>query len=383
MASVPKKVVGALVVMVAVVVLTATPALALWGIGDTGDGVLAAILANAVKALKTANETYAETKDVRELGAKAYKTGKDVYALASHTAQAAEQAVLLGSSMRDFSASRFGEKFTQDLEVAFPEVAYWRQEAANPLGLGRYSDATMSNALKYCLADAITYKDACQRLKGKTEEERTRAMMELTFGMTRSSASGEVPKTAAERARQSCEDLFQEVMVQVAAEEKTAAETAAKLTDLRRKCETIVVKKTTYGAFQTIADDAKRVSEDLDGLAGKTSEKAGESPEAAKARAEACTALREQQAMIADETAKYSRITELKKQKLELCQMGQKFAEEREQKAAAVAEAAAGYRSQVQQKLKANSRTGAVVGTDPSVGAGYDIIADPAGGRAK
>ena len=383
MVRMPKKVVAAVVVTVAVVLLTATPALAFLGIADTGDGVLAAILANAVEALKTANESYAKTKEIRDLGAQAYKTGKDVYSLAAHTAQAADQAVALGSSMRDFSASRFGEKFTQDLEIAFPEVAYWRQESADPLGLRRNYDPTMSNALKYCVADAITYKDACQRLKGKTEEERTRAMMELTFGMTRSSANGEVPKTAAERAKQTCEDLLQEVMVQVAAEEKLATQTAAKLTDLRQKCETIVVKKTTYGAFQAIADDAKRVSEDLDGLAGKTPAKAGESPEAAKARAEACTALREQQAMIADETAKYSRLTQLKKEKLELCQMGQKIAEEREAKAAAVAEAAAGFRNQVNQRVRANSRTGAVVGTNPTVGSGYDITADSAGGQGK
>ena len=391
----PTKVAVALVAMVLALGLTVTPALAFLGVADTGDGVLAAILTNAVSALKTAQDTWEETKEARSIGSKAYDTVKDSYALASHSAELVDNAVVLGHSMRQFSASRFGTAFTQDLEVAFPDVAYWRREAAHPLGLGGPYNPGLSNALKYCLADAITYKDACQRLKGKTEADRTLAMVDLTFGI-KASSERPAPTTQAEMAQQTCDDSFRTAMVQVEAERKLMAQTAGKLTELREKCEKSLTAlspgKRTYGVFQTIADDAGRVSGDVDWFSdAKTAQRAqaaaGASPQVAQAQAaaaqakgqsEACTALKDQEEMIAAETAKYSRTTDLALKSLELCKMGQARAEEEEAKRSAAAEAAAAHGNRVARQRKLNTSGGVVV-TMPTAGNGYNILDDARG----
>ena len=379
MKRIPKSVAVAAGVSVLTVALSATPALAFMGIADTGDGVLAALLANATEALATAKSSLKELNDVREFGQKAFTTAKDAYELAKHSAQMAESGVLLAHSMRQFSAARFGTAFTQDLEVAFPAVAYWRQEAEHPLGLGRAYDPALANALKFCLADAIKEKDACQRLKGKSERERTEAMLDL-MGIKASSARP-APTTEAEWLEQSCDDRFRDAMKEVESERTVMAQVAAKFTELRETC--LMGPKgqngvRSWGAFQQIADDAGRVSADLASFdKGASGDKAkADAAAKAKAKAEACAELERQQALVAKEMDKYSRNTDLTLKSLELCKIGEARARELRERELAKAEAEA-FRT-----TSRAGRTGLSAGQRPQVstGTGYNILEDGSGG---
>lgn len=377
----PKSVTVAAGVSILAAVLGATPALAFMGIADTGDGVLAALLTNATEALATAKSSLQELNDVRDFGKKAFTTAKDAYELAKHSSQMVESGVLLAHSMRNFSASRFGTAFTQDLEMAFPDIAYWRREAEHPLGLGQAYDPALANALKFCLADAIRDNDACQKLKGKSDKERTDAMVALTFGI-RGSEGRAAPTSQAELIEQTCDDKYLAAMEMIEAEKKIVAKTAANFTELRETCEHGPKQAgggRSWGAFQGIANDASKLSADFDALSDPGSEKARAAAAAkAKAQAEACAELQRQQSVVAQETEKYSRRTDLELKSLELCKMGEARARAVRERELAKAEAEA-FRT-----TSKAGRTGLSAGQRPQVstGTGYNILEDGgAGGR--
>ena len=366
-----------LVVVVAIVLVgnlvALGPAWAFMGIADTGDGILAAMLSQGAQALATANTTLTEVQQVRDFGKKAFTTAKDTYQLAKASAQMAQTGYLLASNARNFSAARFGQAFADDLTVAFPDVAYVRNEAANPLGLRGSYNPMVAAALKMCLADAVTANTvACEHLKGKQQQDQLDGMMSLAFGMKKAEDRA-AATTKAELQEQTCEEMFRRALTQVEAERKLMAKAAAGLTDLRVACETgKMPSKSTYGVFQDIANDYNKVQADLAAFGDQAPK-----PDAAVAqsKAAACAELHQREDMIAKETEKYSRLTDLALKEMELCRAGREMDAEREkrtqEKLATQVE-----KEKRRQIVQTNGRVRPSVATK---GDGYNIFLDPTG----
>jgi hypothetical protein len=237
-------------------------AYAVFGVADTSDGILAALLQNATTSLATAKSTLDSVNSVRSFTEQTLRTTKDAYLLAKHSAEVASDAARAGQEMRNFSSNRFGDAFTRGLEAAFPDLAYLRREAQHP-GLDQ-TYGGFKAALSYCLSDYIEsqYREACTRLAGKTDEQRRRAMLDLAFG-SQLSAPPRTPTSAEQLRTRLIQEQIADTLKRIDEADKMYRETALKLADLREQCLRSMPGSRSGGYLQTVRDDYDRLSKDL------------------------------------------------------------------------------------------------------------------------
>jgi len=187
-----------------------------------GDVMLADLVANAVKQLAQ--------------GAEALKTLREQYATVKETAGYAREAIEIGRSFNDFAAKRFGTRFTEDLNDAYPDVAYYQRDVFQQDGSinsewGRtYSG--MDRLFTYCLADVVGEKPACAQLQRQLDSNKALHALGATFG-----EAPQDPKTVQER---QAKVIDAEVAAALLAVE--SAKTRHRLVELeaqeaRRRCE--------------------------------------------------------------------------------------------------------------------------------------------------
>lgn len=137
-----------------------------------GDVILADLLANAVKQLAQ--------------GAEALKTLREQYDTVKQTAGYAREAIEVGKSFNDFAVKRFGARFTEDLNNAFPDVGYYQREVFRRDGSlnsewGRtYSG--IDRLFTYCLADVVGERPACVQLRRQLDSNKALHALGATFG---------------------------------------------------------------------------------------------------------------------------------------------------------------------------------------------------------
>lgn len=161
---------GVAIVLSAGAVLYAARAAAFIDLG--GDLILADILANTTKQLAVMTESLSELR-------KSYGEVKRVAAYADDAATAAR-------SFRNFSARRFGERFQQDLEAAYPDLERFRRDALAASGMGgspwAQGTGTLRQLSSYCLADVAAGQPACVQLRNELENAKLLRALAATFG---------------------------------------------------------------------------------------------------------------------------------------------------------------------------------------------------------
>ncbi len=196
-----------------------------------GDAILADLLANAAKQLAQ--------------GAEALKTLREEYATVKQTAGYAREAIEVGKSFNDFAVKRFGRRFAEDLNNAYPDVAYYRRDIFQRDGSlnsewGRtYSG--IDRLFTYCLADVVGERPACVQLQRQLDSNKALHALGATFG-----EAPKDPKTVRER---QAKVIDAEVAAALLAVE--SAKTRHRLVELeaqetRRRCERV-----TTGREQT------------------------------------------------------------------------------------------------------------------------------------
>ncbi len=110
-----------------------------------GDALLADLVANAAKQLAQ--------------GAEALQTLRQQYETVKQTAGYAREAIEVGKSFNDFAVKRFGTRFSEDLNEAFPDVAFYRRaifqrDASVGSDWGR-TYGGIDRLFTYCLADVV------------------------------------------------------------------------------------------------------------------------------------------------------------------------------------------------------------------------------------
>jgi hypothetical protein len=387
MLRVPKSVAVTTIVAVVANAVGIQSASAFMGIADTGDGLLAQILVNTAEALKEARAQTAELRDVVSFGQKAFKVGKDAYDLAKNTTQLAMATYNVGAAARNFSGSRFGTEFKDDMLGAFPELAWVANATNHPLGLGEDNpyNYEVVNALKYCGADYVRsdYKDACTRLKGKQEKDRVDAMMAVTFGILPASKRP-APKTAVEALEQTCEDRFRDAWSAAEAKRKLNLVNTVKMTELQQKCigstqtfNTVTKLTRVYGVGQTVVNDARKLDKDVGlGLFGPESTVDAKQSEQAKKDEAACRELEHQQNLAANAMRPLNEAADAAIREYDLCtsrlaelrrKAGQSYQAEKD---VALATAPA------QTAPRMNATKVKIIAPD-----GYNILDDPSGQR--
>jgi hypothetical protein len=187
-----------------------------------GDVILADLLANAIQALAQ--------------GAEALKTLREQYATLKETVGYAREAIEVGKSFNDFAVKRFGTRFVEDLNDAYPDVAYYRRDVFQRDGLlnsewGRtYSG--IDRLFTYCLADVVGERPACAQLQRQLDSNKALHALGATFG-----EAPKDPKTVREK---QAKVIDAEVAAALLAVE--SAKTRHRLVELeaqetRRRCE--------------------------------------------------------------------------------------------------------------------------------------------------
>jgi len=147
-------------------------AAAFMGIGDTGDVLLADIMANSIKAL--------------EVGSEQLRTMGQTYRAAQQVADLAGDAVRLTRSFGSFSVQRFGKRFYDDLNTAYPDVNYFRAEFFRTYNGGLDTWARGTGALDFmlaqCGADAVRHQPACNQLRQTLDSNKLISAIQDTFG---------------------------------------------------------------------------------------------------------------------------------------------------------------------------------------------------------
>jgi hypothetical protein len=382
-------------------------AYAVFGVADTGDGILAGILSNTAEALKTSKQMYEQNKDIIDFGKKAFQVGTDTYNLAKKAAQLTEAAVDVGANMRNFSAQRFGTEFREDMMGAFPELAWIQQESNHPFGLGAGNpyNYEIVNAMKYCLADAVNenFKDACTKLKGKTEREQLEASLQIIFKVpTAAQAAAAGPgMTRAEQIELMCKQRFADAYAAADQSRKLNLQVTNNLGQLREKCiekdlvtTTTSRLKQTYGVGQDLVKSAKTVQGDLtyfntaqtvDELKMAAAPTDGTLQTETKTQTQkkddaACAELQRQQQAVEGQMATLNAAATASKNQYDMCmsQLEEARREEAAQRATTQTVALAGAPGKSQAKIGA--RRPKITPAATAGGSGpWDILADPNG----
>ena len=136
-----------------------------------GDAILADLLAKATEQLAVATESLSELRRS--------------YAAAKKVADYADDAADAVRSFQSFSARRFGDRFLSDLDAAQPDLARYRRDALQGLGMSGSEWArgtgTLERLSSYCLG-AAAGKPACVQLRSELEGAKVLAALEATFG---------------------------------------------------------------------------------------------------------------------------------------------------------------------------------------------------------
>ena len=161
---------GVAVVLSAGAVLYGAKAAAFFDIG--GDVILADILANTTKQLALMTQSLSELR-------RSYGEVKRVAEYADDAANAAR-------SFRTFSARTFGERFQSDVELNYPDLERFRQEALAASGMSgspwAQGTGTLQRLSSYCLSDAAAGRPVCVQLRGELENAKLLAALKATFG---------------------------------------------------------------------------------------------------------------------------------------------------------------------------------------------------------
>lgn len=187
-----------------------------------GDALLADLVANAAKQLAQ--------------GAEALKTLREQYSTVREATGYAREAIEVGKSFNDFAWKRFGSRFTEDLNNAYPDVAYYRREIFQRDGSvnsewGRtYSG--LDRLFTYCLADVVGERPACVQLQRQLDSNKALHALGATFG--------EAPKDPKTIREKQAKAIDAEVAAALLAVE--SAKTRHRLVELeaqetRRRCE--------------------------------------------------------------------------------------------------------------------------------------------------
>jgi len=137
-----------------------------------GDAILADLLANATKQLAVSTQSLSELR-------RSYEEVRRVRDYADDAASAAQ-------SFQRFSASRFGERFQSDLDLAYPDAERFRRDALAASGMGQspwaQGTGTLQRMSGYCLSDAVGGRPACAQLRSELESSRVLGALTATFG---------------------------------------------------------------------------------------------------------------------------------------------------------------------------------------------------------
>jgi hypothetical protein len=154
-------VVFAAAVMTGAVVMTAPPAYAFLGIADTGDVLLADLVANAVQQLATLSDTLATARKTYDEARKVSGYARDAYAIAA--------------SFQQFSLQRFGQRLQSDMDNAYPDAAYYRDQ----MEYGRWvQGGRLAPYVRYCLSGTLS-KNGAGEIVFNTEKLCTQLRQEL------------------------------------------------------------------------------------------------------------------------------------------------------------------------------------------------------------
>lgn len=187
-----------------------------------GDALLADLVANAAKQLAQ--------------GAEALKTLREQYSTVREATGYAREAIEVGKSFNDFAWKRFGSRFTEDLNNAYPDVAYYRREifqrdgSVNSEWGSTYSG--LDRLFTYCLADVVGERPACVQLQRQLDSNKALHALGSTFG--------EAPKDPKTIREKQAKAIDAEVAAALLAVE--SAKTRHRLVELeaqetRRRCE--------------------------------------------------------------------------------------------------------------------------------------------------
>jgi hypothetical protein len=169
-----------------VVAVSSGRAHALLGVADTGDALLAQLIANGVQQLARLGETLEVARHTYDQGRRVVEYAEDGYAAAA--------------GFRRFSASRFGEHLRRELEAAHPDAMHHRDE----LDAARWDSlGAAAGSASHCLGGTLR-RDAgggvrldsmqsCADLRDELGSKRALAAVTSTFGAV-PAAAAETPE---------------------------------------------------------------------------------------------------------------------------------------------------------------------------------------------
>ncbi len=116
-------------------ILFATPsAYAILGVADTGDALLADLVANSIQQLATLSSTLTTARKTYDEAKRVTGYARDAYAIAA--------------SFQRFSVQRFGKRLQSDLENGYPDAAYYRDQ----MMYGRWAGGgRLAPFIRYCM----------------------------------------------------------------------------------------------------------------------------------------------------------------------------------------------------------------------------------------
>jgi hypothetical protein len=163
------------VLMSGAVLLSAPPAYAFLGIADTGDVLLADLVANGVQQLTTLSETLDTARKTFSEARKVTGYAQDAYAVAA--------------SFQHFSLQRFGQRLQSDLGDAYPDAAFYRDQTS----YGRWAQGgRLYPYVRYCLNGTLSRNAAgeivfnnerlCTQLRQELGTSQVLTVLGETFG---------------------------------------------------------------------------------------------------------------------------------------------------------------------------------------------------------
>jgi hypothetical protein len=170
-----RPVVLAALVMSCAVMLSTSNAYAFLGIADTGDVLLADLVASAVQQLATLSDTLATARKTYDEARKVSGFAHDAYAI--------------GASFQHFNVQRFGQRLQSDLDNAYPDAAYYRDQ----MEYGRWvQGGRLAPYVRYCLSGTLSKNSAgqivfstdkvCTQLRQELGTSHVLAMLTEAFG---------------------------------------------------------------------------------------------------------------------------------------------------------------------------------------------------------
>lgn len=148
-------------IMAAAVLFASPSAYAFLGVADTGDALLADLVANSIQQLATLSDTLTTARKSYEEAKKVTGYAKDAYAIAA--------------SFQHFSVERFGKRLQSDLESGYPDAAFYRDEML----YGRWAQGgRLAPFVRYCMNGTLS-KNAAGEIVFNSEKLCTQLRQEL------------------------------------------------------------------------------------------------------------------------------------------------------------------------------------------------------------